>query len=53
MAGLPVRKGNKELAQRLSNAVQRAMGDGSLKAISLRWFGYDVSRPNVSHPTRR
>jgi L-cystine transport system substrate-binding protein len=53
VAGLAVRKGNKELAQRLSNAVQTAMNDGSLKVISVRWFGYDVSRPNVSHPARR
>jgi cystine transport system substrate-binding protein len=53
VAGLAVRKGNRVLAQRLSNAVQTAISDGSLKAISVRWFGYDVSRPNVSHPTRR
>ena len=53
VSGVVVRKGNTELAQRLSNAVQTAITDGSLKAISVQWFGYDVSRPNVSHAPRR
>ena len=48
-AGWAVRKGNKALAQRLSEAVQALLRDGSFKPISARWFGYDVSRPNVSH----
>lgn len=48
-AGWAVHKGNKALADRLTAAVQLLMRDGSLKAISTRWFGYDVSRPNVSH----
>jgi cystine transport system substrate-binding protein len=48
-AGWAVRKGNKALAQRLSEAVQILLSDGSFKPISNRWFGYDVSRPNVSH----
>ncbi len=48
-AGWAVRKGNKVLAQRLSEGVQTLLSDGSLKPISSRWFGYDVSRPNVSH----
>lgn len=48
-AGWAVRKGNRALAQRLSEAVQTLLSDGSFKAISTRWFGYDVSRPNVSH----
>lgn len=48
-AGWAVRKGNKVLAQRLSDGVQTLLSDGSLKPISSRWFGYDVSRPNVSH----
>ena len=50
-AGWAVRKGNKALAQRLSEGVQTLFSDGSLKLISSRWFGYDVSRPNVSHTT--
>jgi ABC-type amino acid transport substrate-binding protein len=50
-AGWAVRKGNKALAQRLSEGVQTLLSDGSLKQISSKWFGYDVSRPNVSHTT--
>jgi cystine transport system substrate-binding protein len=48
-AGWAVRKGNKVLAQRLSEGVQTLLSDGSFKLISSKWFGYDVSRPNVSH----
>lgn len=48
-AGWAVRKGNKALAQRLSEAVQTLLSDGSFKPISNKWFGYDVSRPSVSH----
>lgn len=48
-AGWAVRKGNRALAQRLSEGVQTLLSDGSFKTISTRWFGYDVSRPNVSH----
>lgn len=48
-AGWVVRKGNKALSQRLSEAVQTLISDGSFKPISARWFGYDVSRRNVSH----
>ena len=49
--GWVVRKGNKALAQRLSGAVQTLLTDGSFKPISAKWFGYDVSRPSVSHTT--
>lgn len=48
-AGWAVRKGNKALAQRLSEAMQTLLSDGSFKPISNKWFGYDVSRPSVSH----
>ncbi len=50
-AGWAVRKGNHTLAQRLSEGVQTLLSDGSFKPISTQWFGYDVSRPNVSHTT--
>lgn len=50
-AGWAVRKGNHALAQRLSEGVQTLLSDGSFKPISTQWFGYDVSRPNVSHTT--
>lgn len=52
-SGLVVRKGNKEMATRLSTAIQTLLTDGSFKAISTRWFGYDVSRSNVSHAASR
>ena len=48
-AGWAVQKGNKALAQRLSEAVLVLLRDGTFKPISKKWFGYDVSRPNVSH----
>lgn len=48
-AGWAVKKGNKTLSQRLSEGVQTMLRDGSFKPISTQWFGYDVSRPNVSH----
>jgi cystine transport system substrate-binding protein len=48
-SGWAVRKGNKRLAQRLSESVQTLLSDGSFKPISAKWFGYDVSRPSVSH----
>ncbi|WP_167394291.1 substrate-binding periplasmic protein [Limnohabitans parvus] len=47
--GLAVPKGNKDIEQRLSLGVQTLVKDKSFKAISTRWFGYDVSRPRVSH----
>lgn len=52
-SGWVVHKGNKELVQHLSAAIQTLLTDGSFKEISVRWFGYDVSRPNVSHPQPR
>lgn len=52
-SGLVVRKGNKEMAARLSAAIQTLLSDGSFKEISTRWFGYDVSRSNVSHSVPR
>ncbi len=52
-SGLAVRKGNKDMASRLTNAIQTMLSDGSFKEISNRWFGYDVSRPNVSHSKPR
>jgi cystine transport system substrate-binding protein len=48
-AGWAVHKGNLPMAQLLSGAVQSMLADGSFKAISQRWFGYDVSKPSVSH----
>jgi ABC-type amino acid transport substrate-binding protein len=47
--GLAVPKGNKEIEQRLSSGVQNLVKNPNFKAISMRWFGHDVSRPRVSH----
>jgi ABC-type amino acid transport substrate-binding protein len=52
-SGLAVRKGNKDMAARMTAAIQTMLSDGSFKDISNRWFGYDVSRPNVSHSKPR
>ena len=47
--GMVVRKGQKELQQRLTQAVQQMLRDGTFKTISQRWFGYDVSRARSGH----
>lgn len=47
--GLAVLKGQKDMEQRLSQAVQTLVKDKSFKQISQRWFGYDVSQPRVAH----
>jgi L-cystine transport system substrate-binding protein len=47
--GLAVRKGQREMQAKLSEAVKTMLKDGSLKAISEKWFGYDVSRARVGH----
>jgi cystine transport system substrate-binding protein len=47
--GLGVRKGDREQLEELSRAVRQLLGDGSLRRISDKWFGYDVSRPRTSH----
>ena len=50
-AGLAVPKGNKNLENRLNEAVKNLVKAPRFKAISSRWFGYDVSRPLVSFAT--
>jgi ABC-type amino acid transport substrate-binding protein len=47
--GLAVLKGQKDIESRLTQAVQSLIKDKNFKTISNRWFGYDVSRPRVSH----
>ena len=42
--GIPFRKGNPQFKQALDQALAAAAADGSLKAISLKWFGTDVSK---------
>ena len=42
--GIPFHKGNPEFKAALNRALAEAAADGSLKAISLKWFGTDVSK---------
>jgi cystine transport system substrate-binding protein len=42
--GIPFKKGNPAFKQALNKALADATADGSLKAISLKWFGTDVSK---------
>jgi len=49
LVGLVVNKANQAMQTQLNQAVQTILNDGSFKKISLRWFGYDVSRARVGH----
>ena len=42
--GIPFKKGNPAFKQALNKALGDAAADGSLKAISVKWFGVDVSK---------
>jgi cystine transport system substrate-binding protein len=42
--GIPFQKGNPEFKAALNKALAEAAADGSLKAISMKWFGIDVSK---------
>ena len=42
--GIPFKKGNPEFKQALNKALADLAADGSLKAISVKWFGVDVSK---------
>ncbi|SFU64542.1 transporter substrate-binding domain-containing protein [Pseudoduganella namucuonensis] len=42
--GIPFKKGNPEFKAALNKALADAADDGSLKAISVKWFGADVSK---------
>lgn len=43
--GIPFQKGNPQFKAALNKALAEAGADGSLKKISVKWFGADVSRP--------
>lgn len=47
--GLAVRKGHRQTQDKLAQAVTTMLKDGSFKAISEKWFGYDVSKARVGH----
>jgi cystine transport system substrate-binding protein len=43
--GIPFRKGNPKFKAAVDKALADAKADGSLKKISLEWFGVDVTQP--------
>ncbi|MGZ8290073.1 MAG: cystine ABC transporter substrate-binding protein [Telluria sp.] len=43
--GIPFKKGNPQFKAAVNKALHDAAADGSLKKISQKWFGSDVSRP--------
>lgn len=47
--GLVVRKGQRDTQDKLAQAIRTMLKDGSFKAISEKWFGYDVSKARVGH----
>ena len=48
--GVAFQKGNPAFKAALDKVLAEAGADGSLKAISVRWFGTDVSRPAPAKP---
>jgi cystine transport system substrate-binding protein len=45
--GIPFRKGNPKFAKAIDDALASMRQDGTLKKISMQWFGADTSAPNV------
>jgi cystine transport system substrate-binding protein len=43
--GIAMRKGNPQLKAAVDQALAGLQADGSLKAMSMKWFGVDASRP--------
>jgi cystine transport system substrate-binding protein len=48
--GVAFKKGSPQFKAALDKALLDAGADGSLKAISIKWFGSDVSRPAPARP---
>ena len=48
--GVAFQKGSPQFKAALDKVLTEAGADGSLKAISLKWFGSDVSRPAPARP---
>jgi cystine transport system substrate-binding protein len=42
---IPLVKGNPALKAALNKALEDSYQDGSFKAVSVKWFGIDVSKP--------
>lgn len=45
--GIPYKKGNPKFAKAIDDAFDAMQKDGTLKKISMQWFGVDVSVPNL------
>ncbi|KTG78434.1 cystine transporter subunit, partial [Klebsiella pneumoniae] len=43
-AGVALRKGNDDLLKAVDGAIADMQKDGSLKALSEKWFGADVTK---------
>lgn len=43
--GIPYKKGNPKFSAAVNGALASMQKDGTLSAISMKWFGVDVSRP--------
>ncbi len=41
--GVGVRKKDQDLADRFTAAINGAIADGTLRRLSLQWFGFDVT----------
>lgn len=41
--GVGVRKSNPQLLKEINNAVEAAITDGTIKKLSVKWFGFDVT----------
>jgi len=41
--GVGVRKSNPQLLKEINNAVESARSDGTIKKLSVKWFGFDVT----------
>ncbi len=48
--GIAFQKGSPQFKAALNKVLADAGADGSLRAISVKWFGSDVSRPAVAKP---
>lgn len=44
-SAIMVKKGNDELIEKLNSAIDELLADGTVKEISEKYFGMDVSQP--------
>jgi cystine transport system substrate-binding protein len=46
--GIPFRKGNPKFEKAINDALTSLTQDGTMKKISMHWFGTDVTQP-IAH----